>query len=83
MKKPFVLQKRNASGYRRFIIDDESQSKFGGTTGQINKALKFDSVQKAELFLSLNTLFGFAVVESDGTDDMQEEARAYWHRNKK
>ncbi|NBO53548.1 MAG: hypothetical protein EBU84_02915 [Actinobacteria bacterium] len=83
MTANLVLQKRNASGYRRFIIKEPNQAKSGGTTGTIGLAMKFNSVQEAELFLSLNSLFGFAVVESDGTDDRQEEARAYWHRNKK
>ncbi|NBO55024.1 MAG: hypothetical protein EBU84_10640 [Actinobacteria bacterium] len=83
MKKTFVLQKRNASGYRRFIIADVSQARHGGTVGHHGRAMKFDSEQEAELFLSLNTLFGFAVVEYDGTDDMQAEAREYWERNRK
>jgi len=76
MTTQYLLQKTNSNGYRRFaakLLGDR-----GGTTGSLRHALTWDSVANAETFRIINGLHPFDVVLSDGTDDQDAEARAYW-----
>jgi hypothetical protein len=76
MTTQYLLQKTNDKGYRRFcakLLGDR-----GGTTNTLRNALLWDRVADAEAFRIINGLHQFQIVQSDGTDDEQEEARAYW-----
>jgi hypothetical protein len=76
MTTQYLLQKINDSGYRRFcakLLGDR-----GGTTNSLRHALTWDSPANAETFRIINGLHQFEIVLSDGTDDQDAEARAYW-----
>lgn len=82
MKTQYVLQKLNSNKYRRFIA--EMLGEHGGTTSALSKAKTWETEAAAEWFRTKHSLSAFAVVLSDGTDDVQEEARKYWNeRNSK
>lgn len=76
MKTQYVLQKTNDKGWRRFsakLLGDR-----GGTTSSLHHALTWDSPADAETFRIINGLHQFDIVLSDGTDDQDAEAKAYW-----
>lgn len=76
MTTQYLLQKTNDKGYRRFaakLLGDR-----GGTTSSLHHALTWDSPANAETFRIINGLHQFEIVLSDGTDDQEAEAKAYW-----
>lgn len=76
MKTQYVLQKTNDNGWRRFsakLLGDR-----GGTTSSLHHALTWESPADAETFRIINGLHQFDIVLSDGTDDQEAEAKAYW-----
>lgn len=76
MATQYLLQKTNDKGYRRFVA--KLLGDRGGTTNSLRNALVWDRVVDAEVFRTMNGLHQFEVVQSDGTDDQEAEAKAYW-----
>lgn len=76
MTTQYLLQKTNDKGYRRFVA--KLLGDRGGTTNSLRNALVWDRVVDAEVFRTMNGLHQFEVVQSDGTDDQEAEAQAYW-----
>lgn len=76
MTTQYLLQKTNDKGYRRFVA--KLLGDRGGTTNSLRNALVWDRVVDAEVFRTMNGLHQFEIVLSDGTDDQEAEAKAYW-----
>lgn len=76
MTTQYLLQKTNDKGYRRFVAKLLGDK--GGTTSSFRYALLWDRFVDAEVFRTMNGLHQFDIVLSDGTDDQDAEAKAYW-----
>lgn len=76
MTTQYLLQKTNDKGYRRFVA--KLLGDRGGTTNSFLNALLWDRFVDAEVFRTMYSLYQFDIVVSDGTDDQDAEAKAYW-----
>jgi len=76
MTTQYLLQKTNEKGYRRFVAKVLGDR--GGTTNTLRNALVWDRLVDAEVFRTINGLHQFEVVQSDGTDDEETEAKVFW-----
>lgn len=72
----YVLQKLNDNKNRRFIA--KTLGAQGATAAYLRSAMTWEDAKEAEKFRLVNNLTGFEVVLSDGTDDVEKEAKAYW-----
>lgn len=76
----YVIQQFNKDNYRRFIA--KLMGDMGGITPILNNAIKFENEKEAISFKTINSLHGFEVALSDGTDDYQTEVHKYWENRK-
>lgn len=77
----FVLQRRSADGWRRFLVADEALVKQFGVTGRLVRAMVFPTEQAAEVFRMRHGLSQFVVAVADGDDS--EAAMRLFRADKK
>lgn len=76
MSEGFVLQRRSADGWRRFLVADEVLAKQAGVTGKLPRAMRFPTETEADFFRVRHGLSQFDVAVADG-DDSEAQVRRF------
>ena len=77
----FVLQRRTADGWRRFLVDGPSGQAVG-TSGRLPYAMRFDTAVEADFYRLRMGLWDFEVAEAVD-DDSAAERKAFEGRHRR
>lgn len=74
----FVLQRRTAEGWRRFLVDGQATS----TSNRLSRAMRFGTATEADFYRLRFGLWDFEVVEAVD-DDSVAERKAFEERQRR